>query len=358
LTKVNGSAVTFPLATNANVTTVAGTCGSVAGDSPTINVTVTGTSSQSGTATCAANVWTYTTSPTLSAEGSYTVTATQADTAGNTGTSGGKVITIDKTAPGQPTAVSLANGGGQGNAYININNVSSVSVSVTVAEISASDTVNVTISDGTHTATGSTAAGAATVTVAGIDTSALTDGTGNITITATETDAAGNISSAKAAATTYNKDVVAPTITALASANKTGGTANKAEAGDTITATFSETLASLAGTSSNVVMVAGSGNSGPVTVSVPGLGSSAFQIGKTANYMAKNSGNVNFNSSTLDEPNANQVRVTFATASGSGTLTTGTFVSGDTGSIAPATSITDLAGNAASGTFAITISFF
>lgn len=38
-------------------------------------------------------------SPALSADGAYTVTASQADTAGNTGTSGGKSITVDKTAP-------------------------------------------------------------------------------------------------------------------------------------------------------------------------------------------------------------------------------------------------------------------
>ena len=99
LTSVNGSAQTFPFSTNSNVTTVGGACGSLTGDSSTINVTVTGTSSQSGTATCSSNAWTYTMSPALSAEGPYTVTATQGDAAGNTGTSGSKSITVDKTAP-------------------------------------------------------------------------------------------------------------------------------------------------------------------------------------------------------------------------------------------------------------------
>ena len=71
----------------------------MAGDLTTINVSITGTAIQSGTATCTAGSWTYTTSPTLTGEGPYTVTATQSDTAGNIGTSGAKSITIDTTPP-------------------------------------------------------------------------------------------------------------------------------------------------------------------------------------------------------------------------------------------------------------------
>ena len=62
--------------------------------SATVNVSITGAATQSGTAPCTAGTWTYTTSPTLATQGSYSVSATQADTAGNTGTSGAKTFKI------------------------------------------------------------------------------------------------------------------------------------------------------------------------------------------------------------------------------------------------------------------------
>ena len=53
----------------------------------------------------------------------------------------------DSTAPTRPSAVALANGGGQGNAYINLANRASVSVTVTLPASSVStDVVTVTIS--------------------------------------------------------------------------------------------------------------------------------------------------------------------------------------------------------------------
>ena len=99
LTKVNGSPVSFPYSTNVNVTSVGGACGTAVGDIATVNVTITGAASQTGSTACVAGTWTYSTSPALSAAGTYYVTATQSDTAGNTGTSGTKTIIIDKTAP-------------------------------------------------------------------------------------------------------------------------------------------------------------------------------------------------------------------------------------------------------------------
>src|SRR5262249_51690686 len=73
LTTVNGTVRSFPFNTNANVTSVAGACGTVAGDSATVNVAITGAATQSGTATCSGGAWTYTTSPVLSANGTYSV---------------------------------------------------------------------------------------------------------------------------------------------------------------------------------------------------------------------------------------------------------------------------------------------
>jgi hypothetical protein len=119
------------------------------------------------------------------------------------------VATADATAPTLPSAVLLANGGGQANQYINLANRASVSVSVQLPATSlASDTVTVTLSNGAQSVskTAPATAGTGTVTISGIDASALADGT--ITISATASDAAGNVSAARS--TTAPKDTVAP----------------------------------------------------------------------------------------------------------------------------------------------------
>jgi hypothetical protein len=117
--------------------------------------------------------------------------------------------TADAVAPTLPTAVSLANGGGQGSAYVNLANRASVSVTVTLpASAVASDTVTVVVSQGagsvTATVPGQT--GASDVTITGLDTTALGDGA--VTLSATTADAAGNSSAARTA--TVTKDTVAP----------------------------------------------------------------------------------------------------------------------------------------------------
>ena len=100
LTTVNGTARTFPYISNATVTTVGGTCGAAIGDSPTVSVAIAGTSNQNGTANCTAGTWTYSPTTALSADGAYTVTTTQTDIAGNTGTTGAESLTVDRTLPG------------------------------------------------------------------------------------------------------------------------------------------------------------------------------------------------------------------------------------------------------------------
>ncbi|MFL5797130.1 MAG: beta strand repeat-containing protein [Actinomycetota bacterium] len=109
LTRVNGSTVAFPLLTNAQVTSVGGSCGSATGDVATVSVAVTGSQAQSGTASCSFGSWTYTASPPLSADGSYSVVAAQSDLAGNVGSSGTQSISVDRTAPAV-TLTSPANG--------------------------------------------------------------------------------------------------------------------------------------------------------------------------------------------------------------------------------------------------------
>ena len=117
--------------------------------------------------------------------------------------------TADATPPGAPTSVTLANGGGAGNAYVNAGNASSISVSVSLAANSlTSDTVKLTVSNGGNsvTTTRSGTNGAGTITISGVNVSGLGDGT--LTISASSTDAAGNVGNATS--TTVTKDTTAP----------------------------------------------------------------------------------------------------------------------------------------------------
>jgi hypothetical protein len=144
----------------------------------------------------------------------------------------------DATAPGQPTAIALANGGGAGGAYINAANASSLGVSVSLPAGSlTSDTVRVTLSNGGNsvTATTSGSAGAGTVTVSGFGVTGLGDGT--VTITAISTDLAGNVSTTRTA--TFTKDTVAPgapTAVYTDNNNAADQISGAAEAGAAITA--------------------------------------------------------------------------------------------------------------------------
>src|SRR5262249_17828791 len=95
----NGTVRTFPFTTNTTVTTVGGACGTGSGDSATVNVAITGAATQNGTAPCTAGAWSFTPSPALSSSGTYSVTPTQADTLGNTGTTGAQNIVLNTSAP-------------------------------------------------------------------------------------------------------------------------------------------------------------------------------------------------------------------------------------------------------------------
>jgi hypothetical protein len=166
--------------------------------------------------------------------------------------------TADAVAPALPTTVSLANGGGQGSAYVNLANRASVSVSVTLpASAIASDTVTVVVSQGAAsvTATVPGRTGAGNVTISGLNTTALGDGA--VTLSATTADAAGNGSAERAA--TVTKDTVAPnaptgTYTDNLNANA-DAIAGVTEATATVSAT--RTLPSAAGPYS--ISAAGSG---------------------------------------------------------------------------------------------------
>lgn len=150
------------------------------------------------------------TSPTSGTQYSYRVRAVSSGTPSfESVDSPTATARADSTAPTRPSAVLLANGGGQGNAYINLANRASVSVTVTLPATSiASDFVNVTISRNGVSVTKNVAApnGAGQVTITGIDTTSVPDG--SVTIAATTSDAAGNTSSTRSI--TVTKDTAAP----------------------------------------------------------------------------------------------------------------------------------------------------
>ena len=147
----------------------------------------------------------------------------------------------DATAPTQPASVALANGGGAGNAYINSGNASSLSVSVTLAAgWLSTDTVTLTLQSGSSTITRTAQPSSGTVTFAGINVSGF--GEGAVSISATSTDAAGNVSGARVAS--FVKDTVAPAAPTATYVDNNGATADQitgtTEANASITAT--ETL--------------------------------------------------------------------------------------------------------------------
>lgn len=133
--------------------------------------------------------------------------------------------TADATPPAQPSSVSLANGGGAGNAYVNGANAGGIAVAVGLAAgSSASDTLTVTVSNGAGsvTATAAASAGSGSVAVSGLNLTSLAEGT--LTISVTSTDAAGNISTAAAA--TVTKDTVAPAAPSASYVNRSGANAD------------------------------------------------------------------------------------------------------------------------------------
>ena len=214
LTTVNGTARSFPYTTNSSVTTVGGACGTAAGDPATVSVAVTGTASQSGTAPCSAGVWTYTTAPTLSANGTYSFTATQTDTATNTGTSGAQSITINTAAP--VVAVTTVNGTARTFPFTTNATVTTVGGTCTTAA-GVNPTVSIAIAGAsTQNGTAACATGAWTFTPA---TALSFDGI--YAVTATQSDTASNVGTSGAQSITVDKTIP---VVALATVNGTART--------------------------------------------------------------------------------------------------------------------------------------
>jgi hypothetical protein len=107
-------------------------------------------------------------------------------------------------------------------------------------------------------------------------------------------------------------------------------------------------------------MTTASGSSKPVTLNLTNLSSAAaFQIGKKNSYMSGSAASAIFGTAASTVAiSGSQVTVTLGTYNNLGTLTTGSYVSGNTTAFAPAATVKDAAGNSAAGTLATTITFF
>jgi hypothetical protein len=184
VTSANGSVRTFPYFTNVNVTSIGGTCGNMPGDSATVSPLINGAATAPATATCTSGVWTLTLTSALTTEASRTLSATQADTAGNTGTATSRTLTIDKTAP--TIGISSCTGGnGHRNTVAGTTNDNGSTVSVKIfTGAGTGGTLFTTLTSPTPSA------GSWSVTT----TSNLLSGGTTYTAQATQIDSAGNTS--------------------------------------------------------------------------------------------------------------------------------------------------------------------
>jgi hypothetical protein len=245
VTKVNGSPVSFPYFTNTNVTSIGGQCGTALGDLATVTVTVTGFSPVS--APCTSGSWSLTLSPALSAGGAYTVSAIQVDTFAHLGTSGVKTLTIDKTAP--VVALTKVNGAPATFPYSTFSTVTSIGGTCTTGDGS----VKVTITARPD---------ALVACTSGTWSLVVSLATGTYTITATQTDAAGNTGTSGAKAITVGTtDTVAPIVT-LTSVN---GSTSIEGSPITFPLTTSASVASVGGACGVL-----SGDLTPVSVTITG----------------------------------------------------------------------------------------
>src|SRR5262249_2379485 len=156
-----------------------------------------------GTAPCTASAWTYTPTTAFSANGVYTVTVTQGDTAGNTGTSGAQNITVDKTSP----VVSLTSVNGVARTFPYLTNATVTSVGGPCGTPTGDSTIaSVTVAAGSENGAATCVAGAWSYSFV----NALSVN-GAYTLTATQSDAASNTGSS--GAKTVTVDTTAPLVT-------------------------------------------------------------------------------------------------------------------------------------------------
>ncbi|WP_180270452.1 Ig-like domain-containing protein, partial [Pseudoalteromonas sp. 3D05] len=245
--------------------------------------------------------------------GSLTVSATQTDSAGNTSTAATTSITLDNSAPNAVTITTPIETDG----IVNAAEDNDVLITGSGAEANAS--VTVTISDGannqsrTVTADGS---GAWTFSGSEFDVSSFNDGT--LSVSATQSDTAGNISTA--ATTSITLDNSAPNTVTITTPIETDGIVNAAEDGDVlIQGSGAESNASITVTISNGAnnqsRTVTSDGSGAWTLSgsefdVSSFNNGTLSVSATQSDAAGNISTAATTSITLDNSAPNAVTIT------------------------------------------------
>ncbi len=231
-----------------------------AGATVTLYDTVNGVTTAIGTATVGAGgAWS--TSVTLSGDGSHSIVAKDTDAAGNTGSSAPVVLTLDTIAP----TVTISSSGG-------LTNQATHTISGTVAAGEAAVGSTVYLYDNG----GSTAIGTATVGSGGAwSTSVTLSANGAHSIVAKDTDAAGNTGSSAPVVLTL--DTISPTVTITTAAETSNvatqtisGTVTAAEAAVGATVTLYDTINGV--TTAIGTATAGSGGAWSTSVTLSGDG--------------------------------------------------------------------------------------
>jgi hypothetical protein len=325
------------LATTDTTPAISGVAGNASGDSTTVTVKIysgTGTGGsvvQTLTPTRSTNTWS-TTAATL-AQGTYTVQASQTDAAGNVATSAANTFTVDTTAPSLTSLEMFdtdANGKiDQVKATFDETLASSTATAPwTLSNVPSAGTLgSVSTSGAVATLILNEGAGAAN-TAAGAFTAALAASASGIR------DAAGNQASFAATAV---DDLAGPVL--MTASSTAGSTANRMQAGDTLVLTFSEPLAP-ATLAANFAVT--EQRAGAATLTIPGLINSATI---NSGYLGANNSSATSSTSPSALSNLDKtVTVTLGTIT-----TTGSGVGTGSGgaSISPASTLTDVAGNAA-----------
>ncbi|WP_196386237.1 Ig-like domain-containing protein [Vibrio cidicii] len=180
-----------------------------------------------GSAVVSGGVWSITASSAMTV-GSHTITARATDTAGNTADSASLAITLDTSVP-TPTITTPIEGDGRVNAAED----GDVLIAGTGAEPGNSVTVAITDNSNTDSRTVTAdSSGDWTIDGSEFDVSAFNNGT--LTVTATQSDAAGNTSSA--ASTTVTLDNSVPNAPSITTPIEGDGRVNAAEDGDVLIA--------------------------------------------------------------------------------------------------------------------------
>ncbi|TWA67773.1 putative repeat protein (TIGR02059 family), partial [Azospirillum baldaniorum] len=254
----------------------------------------------------------------LNANGANPVTATATDAAGNTSSAGSQTLTIDTTAPTAPTVTSAT--------------LSNNATPILTGTAEAGSTVTVTVGGATYTTT-ATNGGAWTLNLA-----TATPVTGTLSlnanganpVSATATDAAGNISAPGTQSLTVDTTApTAPAVTSPALSNSTTPTlTGSAEAGSTVTVTIGG--ATYTTTATNGTWSLNLATATPVTGMLSLNPNGANPVSATATDAAGNTSSAGSQSLTIDTTLPDAPTVATALSNSTTPTLTGTAEAGST----------------------------